>query len=207
MGLFLNGSQSIKEDKINENDLYENVTRCLLNGLFDKIAYYDDNSKKYKTYSNEQLVDIHPSSMLFRKRPQCILYSSMIKTKNVIWCRHCTQIINEDWLDSIIPNLKLLSNTVNNVKKIKKTQPQSIEKPKHGKAVKRMHSLFHNVQNKKFDFKEQRKKNKKNHKMQSSAGYNFRDNQRNYYHQHLQQRNNYKNNKKRKKNQYHNRRR
>ena len=167
----MNGRVEAKDADVCEESLYENVCQCLLDGLFDSIAYFDENSKKYKTYSNDQLVDIHPSSMLFGKRPQCILYSSMVKTKNVIWCRYCTQIANEEWLDSIVPNLKLLSSIVVETKDENpksKNENAKMGNFEPGKAVKRMHSVFRNAQSEKFDFKAHRKKNnlRKGQKMQ-----------------------------------------
>ncbi|ETO15339.1 ATP-dependent RNA helicase, partial [Reticulomyxa filosa] len=109
---------------------YDPIIKCLLEGLFLNVAYLGkDHNKKfpsnkndkdnnnrasYQTYINHLGCDIHPSSVLFHRKPKpaCILYNAMIKTKKMegigedkIWLRECVEIPHIQWLDDIIPNL------------------------------------------------------------------------------------------------------
>ena len=167
------------DDDNDDNDdhhYYSNICKCLLDGLFMNIAYFDEKERKYKTYSNDCLVDIHPSSLLFDKKPKCILFSSMVKTKDIIWLKCVTEIVNDEWLDSKIPNLKLLSKITMKTVEIKEndanndndTNNNSDNKSKNrlskpGRAVKRMHHVYENVKNGRFDFQSHRKKLEQKH--------------------------------------------
>lgn len=170
------------DDEVKGDQRTRDMVQCLLEGLFMNIAYYDFKAKKYKTYSNDELVDIHPSSLLFQKRPHCVLYSSMVKTKNTVWLKDVTEIEDERLIDDIMPRLKGLitlnvqhQNVDNDPvlrqkeESMKKKKTKSNETPrrnskgnelKPGRAVKRMHEMFDNVNSGRFDLDKNRKKNR-----------------------------------------------
>eukprot|EP01083_Nonionella_stella_P042388 114521_1 len=191
---------------------YENICKCLLEAFFLNIAYYDENKKKYKTYSanNSALVDIHPSSVLFHRRPapKLLLYSCMVRTKNMVWLKCCTHIANDEWIDAIIPSIKLLKRitTKQNKRDQNDTVASASDKSyqvKPGRAVKRMHTVFEGIQNGKLDFTKERKrhKQKQQHSMSAMMRYaNLNQGQLRYTNRNNRNRKNNRNN--RNKNKY-----
>ncbi|KAJ3027678.1 putative ATP-dependent RNA helicase dhr2, partial [Rhizophlyctis rosea] len=58
---------------------YEPLLKCLLSGLFLNTAVIQpDNS--YRTLVGNQTVHIHPTSTLFMKKPQTVVYSELVMT-------------------------------------------------------------------------------------------------------------------------------
>lgn len=190
-------ADSVSDDSVSDESLgedegersYKETVQCLLEGLFMSIAYFSETDKKYKTYSNNESVDIHPSSVMFRKKPRCVLYSAMVKTKGTVWLKDVTEIVDEDVIDEIMPRIKGLCtlNIQSNVdeaalkekekkskskgkrnkkSKSKKESDSNSEIQRHrkngelkpGRAVKRMHEMFEDVNSGRFDLKRHQKK-------------------------------------------------
>ena len=180
----VDGAASSKESE-GEDPRYEETVQCLLEGLFMNIAYFDtaDKVKKYKTYSNNESVDIHPSSLLFQKWPRCVLYSAMVKTKGTVWLKAVTEIANDDWIDDVMPRIKQLTLCTVNAEtnddgdggddentESKRSKGGKPRRPKNGviapgPAVKRMHRVFDDVNSGRFDHKKYQKNQrmKQNH--------------------------------------------
>ena len=56
-----------------------NIRTALIHGFFMNAAeYFKEN--EYKTITSRQIVQIHPSSVLFNSKPACILYNELVKT-------------------------------------------------------------------------------------------------------------------------------
>lgn len=56
-----------------------NIRTALIHGFFMNAAeYFKEN--EYKTITSRQIVQIHPSSVLFSSKPSCIIYNELVKT-------------------------------------------------------------------------------------------------------------------------------
>mmetsp|Transcript_34282 Transcript_34282/g.54761 ORF Transcript_34282/g.54761 Transcript_34282/m.54761 type:complete len:332 (+) Transcript_34282:2-997(+) len=80
------------------------VRRCLLKACFTQTARLDEVSQStYTTLLSRQQAKLHPSSVLFRKRPlpQCVVYSELVSTsKNYL--RTVTEV-DPAWLVELCP--------------------------------------------------------------------------------------------------------
>jgi len=76
------------------NDLAA-VRRSFVTGFFTNAAVLQPDGD-YKTVADNKVVSIHPSSVLFNKKPPCILYNELILTKKQ-YLRN-VMIIERDWL-------------------------------------------------------------------------------------------------------------
>jgi pre-mRNA-splicing factor ATP-dependent RNA helicase DHX16 len=54
------------------------VSKCLLEGYFTNLAKRTKGG--YRTLRQQQTVQLHPSSVLFRDPPPLVLYSEMVLT-------------------------------------------------------------------------------------------------------------------------------
>lgn len=72
------------------------LRRALTYGLFNNVATMWDG--KYRNKSCNEIY-IHPSSCLFRTRPECILYVEIVET-NKCYMRNCT-LIDMNWIREV----------------------------------------------------------------------------------------------------------
>ena len=86
---------------VNDPEYFRNIKKCLLQGFFSFIAYYDKTKKSYVTVKDEMPVSLHPSSVL-KKKDFCIMYNEFVQTTKD-FVRTCTRI-DEEWLLEV--NLK-----------------------------------------------------------------------------------------------------
>jgi len=71
------------------------VRRSFVTGFFTNAAVLQPDGD-YKTVADNKVVSIHPSSVLFNKKPPCVLYNELIMTKKQ-YLRN-VMIIERDWL-------------------------------------------------------------------------------------------------------------
>ena len=75
-------------------EYFDNIKKCLLSGFFMQTAHLERNGH-YLTLKDDQVVMIHPSTVLDNK-PQWVMYNEFVLTsKNYI--RKVTEI-KPDWL-------------------------------------------------------------------------------------------------------------
>ena len=101
-------------------DYHENIKKCLLSGFFMQTAHLERNGH-YLTLKDEQIVMIHPSTVLDNK-PQWVMYNDFVLTsRNYI--RVVTQI-QPEWLFEMSPEYFDLSEFKNtdSRKKLEKIQ-------------------------------------------------------------------------------------
>ncbi|CAG8688018.1 2603_t:CDS:10 [Cetraspora pellucida] len=82
---------------------YEILLKCVLSGFFRNSAMLQPGNNGYKTVGSNQIVNIHPSSTLFNKKIETVMYTELVLTskpymKNV-------SVIQSDWLVGISSNL------------------------------------------------------------------------------------------------------
>ncbi|KAJ3221502.1 putative ATP-dependent RNA helicase dhx33 [Clydaea vesicula] len=76
----------------------ENILKCFLSGFFQNVALKQTDGS-YKSLVNNQVVHIHPSSGLFLKGADCIMFNELVHTKRK-YMRNCS-ILQKDWLYEI----------------------------------------------------------------------------------------------------------
>ncbi len=75
-------------------DYYNNIRKALCEGFFMQVAHLE-KSGHYLTVKDNQVVQLHPSTILDRK-PEWVLYNEFVLTSsNYISC--CT-VVYADWL-------------------------------------------------------------------------------------------------------------
>lgn len=79
----------------------ETIRRCLTSGFFLKAAVRQEDGL-YKTLVGNKLAKIHPSSVLFTKKPLCVLYNQLVMTKQK-YMREVV-VIDQNWLVELAPN-------------------------------------------------------------------------------------------------------
>ncbi|VDL67253.1 unnamed protein product [Nippostrongylus brasiliensis] len=84
---------------LNSKDYYINIRKALVAGFFMQVAHLQPNGH-YVTVKDNQLVDLHPSTVLDHK-PEWVLYNEFVlTTKNFI--RTVTDV-RPEWLLTIAP--------------------------------------------------------------------------------------------------------
>jgi len=73
------------------------LRRALTYGLFNNVATMWDGKYKAKGLAKE--IFIHPSSCLFRSRPECVLYVEIVET-NKCYMRNCS-LIDSSWIREV----------------------------------------------------------------------------------------------------------
>uniref|UniRef100_A0A1A8SMX9 RNA helicase n=1 Tax=Nothobranchius rachovii TaxID=451742 RepID=A0A1A8SMX9_9TELE len=87
-------------------DYYINIRRALVTGFFMQVAHLE-RTGHYLTVKDNQVVQLHPSTVLDRK-PEWVLYNEFVLTsKNYI--RTCTDV-KPEWLVKIAPQYYEMSN-------------------------------------------------------------------------------------------------
>ncbi|KAK9092472.1 hypothetical protein Syun_027383 [Stephania yunnanensis] len=74
--------------------------RCLAASFFLNAALKQPDGS-YRTLTSSQTVQIHPSSVLFRSKPDCIIFNELVRT-NVNYIRNITRI-DPLWLAELAP--------------------------------------------------------------------------------------------------------
>jgi pre-mRNA-splicing factor ATP-dependent RNA helicase DHX15/PRP43 len=79
----------------NDKNYYVNIRRALLSGFFMQVAMRESNGKVYKTIKDDQLVMIHPSTVL-QNPYEWVLYNEFVLTSKQ-YVRTVTNI-RPEWL-------------------------------------------------------------------------------------------------------------
>lgn len=85
-------------------DSTEQVRKCFVTGFFNNVATLRQD-KTYRTVLRNQLVYVHPSSVLFGVKPQppCLLYNELVHTSKS-YMRDVTPISSR-WLVEVAPHI------------------------------------------------------------------------------------------------------
>mmetsp|Transcript_15114 Transcript_15114/g.19606 ORF Transcript_15114/g.19606 Transcript_15114/m.19606 type:complete len:724 (+) Transcript_15114:82-2253(+) len=92
--------------EFSNKNYYTNIRKCLLEGMFMHVAHLE-RSGHYLTVKDNQIVGIHPSSVLDSKPPWVLFEEFVLTSKNYI--RTVTSV-RVDWLVEIAPHYYDLSN-------------------------------------------------------------------------------------------------
>uniref|UniRef100_A0A3B0MGN5 RNA helicase n=1 Tax=Theileria annulata TaxID=5874 RepID=A0A3B0MGN5_THEAN len=95
-----------KKMKIDNLNKTERIQKCICSGFFHHSAKRDEDS--YRTLLDEQKVYIHPSSSLFQRNPEYVLYHELILTSKE-YMRDLT-IIKSKWLLELAPTMFISNN-------------------------------------------------------------------------------------------------
>jgi len=96
----------LKSAEFNSKDYYSNIRKCLLTGFFMQVAHLE-RTGHYLTVKDNQVVALHPSTVLQHK-PEWALYNEFVLTsKNYI--RMVTDVKGE-WLVELAPHYYDLKN-------------------------------------------------------------------------------------------------
>ncbi|CCW63311.1 unnamed protein product [Phytomonas sp. EM1] len=89
---------------------YELLRRALCAGLFLNTAYFDAKIGMYKTVVGQQVVHLHPSSVLFshRKKPALVIFHSVVWT-NKRYMKDVS-VVYEEWLSEAASNFFIPAN-------------------------------------------------------------------------------------------------
>lgn len=82
-------------------DLCDRICKSFIMGFFEQIAVKRPNGT-YETLKEQAPVSIHPASVMFNAKPECVLYNELVYTKN-FYIRDVLAI-QRIWLDECIPN-------------------------------------------------------------------------------------------------------
>uniref|UniRef100_A0AAQ4Q412 RNA helicase n=1 Tax=Gasterosteus aculeatus aculeatus TaxID=481459 RepID=A0AAQ4Q412_GASAC len=95
-----------RSTEFNSRDYYTNIRRALVTGFFMQIAHLE-RTGHYLTAKDNQVVQLHPSTVLDHK-PEWVLYNEFVlTTKNYI--RTCTDI-KPEWLVKVAPQYYEMGN-------------------------------------------------------------------------------------------------
>uniref|UniRef100_A0A671R605 RNA helicase n=1 Tax=Sinocyclocheilus anshuiensis TaxID=1608454 RepID=A0A671R605_9TELE len=95
-----------RSTEFTSRDYYINIRRALVTGFFMQVAHLE-RTGHYLTVKDNQVVQLHPSTVLDHK-PEWVLYNEFVlTTKNYI--RTCTDV-KPEWLVKIAPGYYEMSN-------------------------------------------------------------------------------------------------
>lgn len=98
-------------------DLCDRIAKSFIMGFFEQIAIRRPNGT-YETLKESEPVHIHPASVMFNAKPECVLFNELVYTKN-FYIRDVLAI-QRIWLDECVPNFSANMNRT----------PLSIDAPK-----------------------------------------------------------------------------
>ncbi|KAK9355707.1 P-loop containing nucleoside triphosphate hydrolase protein [Lipomyces doorenjongii] len=79
-----------------------NIQKSITSGFFANTARLTRNGESYRTVKSSQTVYIHPSSVLYKKKPKWILYHELVLTSKE-FMRNC-MAIQPPWLIEVSPH-------------------------------------------------------------------------------------------------------
>ena len=92
---------NIDDESINENkDINDNIRKAIISGFFFNCACLNKDGI-YRTIKNPHVVNIHPTSVLFKQNPKYIVYHELIYTTKE-YMRYCIEV-KPEWLLEIAP--------------------------------------------------------------------------------------------------------
>lgn len=121
---------SYKHDVVSAGRDYNRVRKAICSGFF-RHAAKKDSSEGYKTLVEGTPVYIHPSSALFNRNPEWLVYHELILTTRE-YCHNVT-VIEPKWLVEFAPQFFKVAdaNKISKRKKQEKIEPlyNKYEKP------------------------------------------------------------------------------
>lgn len=78
-----------------------NIRKCIVSGFFSQAAIAQPDGS-YRTVRDSSILYIHPSSVLFRRVPKCVVYGEVVETTKAFMRDVC--VIEEEWLTQIAPH-------------------------------------------------------------------------------------------------------
>ena len=96
----------LKSPDFQSKEYYANIRKCLLAGFFMQVAHLE-RTGHYLTVKDNQVVALHPSTVLQHKPEWCLYNEFVLTSKNYI--RMCTDI-KGDWLIELAPHYYDLKN-------------------------------------------------------------------------------------------------
>ena len=101
---------------------YNKIRKTICAGFFHHAAKKDP-TEGFKTLTDNQQVFIHPSSSLFNKGPQWVVYHELVQTSKEYMREVCT--VDPKWLTEVAPNFYKQSDgrQLSKVKKEEKLEP------------------------------------------------------------------------------------
>ncbi|KAK9322840.1 P-loop containing nucleoside triphosphate hydrolase protein, partial [Lipomyces orientalis] len=99
-----------------------NIQKSITSGFFSNTARLTRNGESYRTVKTSQTVYIHPSSVLYKKKPKWILYHELVLTSKE-FMRNCMPI-EPSWLLEVSPHFykqKDLDNAGGNTERNKES--------------------------------------------------------------------------------------
>ena len=92
---------NIDDENISDNkDINDNIRKAIISGFFFNCACLNKDGI-YRTIKNPHVVNIHPTSILFKQNPKYIVYHELIYTTKE-YMRYCIEVVPE-WLLEIAP--------------------------------------------------------------------------------------------------------
>ena len=87
---------NLDEENISENkDINDNIRKAIISGFFFNCACLNKDGI-YRTIKNPHVVNIHPTSILFKQNPKYIVYHELIYTTKE-YMRYCIEV-QPEWL-------------------------------------------------------------------------------------------------------------
>jgi ATP-dependent RNA helicase DHX8/PRP22 len=95
-------TQTLRSEAANE---YPNIRRSFVAGFFMHSSYYDLKSRMYKTAVGQDVVYVHPKSVIsdLKKKPALVLFHTVVNTQKA-YMREVLAI-RDDWLFDEAPNV------------------------------------------------------------------------------------------------------
>jgi len=106
---------------------YNRIRKTICAGYFDHACKRDPKDEGYKTLTDAQTVHIHPSSSLYQKDPEYVVYHELTFTTKEYIREVCT--IEPHWLPELAPNLYQKADA----NKISKRKQQETIEPLYNK--------------------------------------------------------------------------
>mgnify|MGYP002053872548 FL=1 len=96
----------LKSPDFNSKEYYTNIRKCLLAGFFMQVAHLE-RTGHYLTVKDNQVVALHPSTVLQHKPEWCLYNEFVLTSKNYI---RMVSDIKGDWLIELAPHYYDLKN-------------------------------------------------------------------------------------------------
>ena len=92
----------IEDENLSEEnkDINDNIRKCIISGFFFNAACLNKDGI-YRTIKNPHVVNIHPTSVLFKENPRYIVYHELVYTTKE-FMRYCIEV-DAEWLLEIAP--------------------------------------------------------------------------------------------------------
>ena len=115
---------SNEELSVYEDDQNTNIRKCIVSGFFMNCAH-NYREEVYKTVKNNLAVRIHPSSMLQKDLPDCLIYHELVLTSQE-YMRNVIEV-DKQWLIEIAPHFYKLNDFHNQESKRRAKKMQQAE--------------------------------------------------------------------------------